>query len=124
LSLYLVAWLARQSWFVGAFGMDGGTSIAPALLLFSLLAGTVSFWFTPLSNVISRKFEYEADCYAAQTMREVRSLIAALRKLNEKNLGNLCPHPVYSGFYYSHPTLAERQGALRSIELTSEAGQS
>ena len=39
-------------------------------------------------------------------------MIAALRKLNEKNLSNLTPHPFYSGFYYSHPTLLEREAAL------------
>ena len=60
----------------------------------------------------SRKHEYEADAYAAHTMKEGNSLIGALRKLNEKNLSNLTPHPIYSGFYYSHPTLVEREEAL------------
>jgi STE24 endopeptidase len=45
-------------------------------------------------------------------MHEPASLIGALRKLNEKNLSNLTPHPLYSGFYYSHPTLLEREQAL------------
>ena len=44
-------------------------------------------------------------------------LIGALRKLNEKNLSNLTPHPLYSGFYYSHPTLLERERALRAVTL-------
>jgi STE24 endopeptidase len=46
-------------------------------------------------------------------MLEPRPLIEALRKLNEKNLSNLTPHRLYSGFYYSHPTLLEREKALR-----------
>jgi len=50
--------------------------------------------------------------YAAETMQESDSLVGALRKLNEKNLSNLTPHPLYSGFYYSHPTLVEREAAL------------
>ena len=29
-----------------------------------------------------------------------------------KNLTNLTPHPLYSGFHYSHPTLLERERAL------------
>ena len=45
-----------------------------------------------------------------------QSLIGALRKLNEKNLSNLTPHPLYSGFYYSHPTLLEREQALFNAE--------
>ena len=34
--------------------------------------------------------------------------------LHKKNLGNLTPHKLYSAFHYSHPTLAERMGALDS----------
>ena len=45
-------------------------------------------------------------------MRESDSLVGALRKLTQKNLSNLTPHPIYSGFYYSHPTLLERESAL------------
>jgi len=40
--------------------------------------------------------------------------VSALRKLSEKNLSNLTPHPWYSAFYYSHPTLLEREAALGS----------
>jgi Zn-dependent protease with chaperone function len=35
--------------------------------------------------------------------------------LSEKNLSNLTPHPLYSSFYYSHPTLLERERALRAM---------
>jgi STE24 endopeptidase len=48
---------------------------------------------------------------------EAGPLVAALRKLNEKNLSNLTPHPIYSGFYYSHPALLEREQALRDLGL-------
>jgi len=77
-----------------------------------LLAPTVTFWISPLAHAFSRRYEYEADAYAAAMTREVRWLISALRKLSEKNLANLRPHPYYSGFYYSHPTLLEREEAL------------
>jgi hypothetical protein len=33
-------------------------------------------------------------------------------KLSSKNLSNLTPHPWYSSFYYSHPTLVERERSL------------
>jgi STE24 endopeptidase len=110
---FVLSWLARQGWFLNAFGFSG-TDIAPVLLLFGLLSGLVTFWFSPLSHLWSRKFEYEADAFAAQMMHGGRSLVAALRKLNEKNLSNLTPHPAYSGFYYSHPTLIEREQALEA----------
>lgn len=114
IGLYLVSILAKQDWFFRSFGFEPG-NIAPALLLFGLLAGLVSFWFSPLVHLWSRRYEYQADAYAAQTMNETQSLIGALRKLNEKNLSNLTPHPYYSGFYYSHPTLLEREQALLRV---------
>ena len=108
---YVLAVLARQEWFYRSFGFGPG-NIAPALLLFGLLAGTVTFWFSPVIHWLSRRYEYQADAFAAAAMRGPESLIGALRKLNEKNLSNLTPHPLYSGFYYSHPTLLEREQAL------------
>jgi STE24 endopeptidase len=114
-----IAWLAQQSWFYSGFGFAPQTSFAPAaitpaFLLFALLAGAATFWLGPLINAWSRRYEYQADRFAREVMGEAQSLIGALRKLTEKNLGNLTPHPLYSGFHYSHPTLVERERALRS----------
>ena len=116
-ALATIAWLARQAWFYQAFGFEAKSNytpagIVPALILFGLLAGTVSFWIGPILNIWSRRFEYQADAFAREVMSEAQPLIGALRKLNEKNLSNLMPHPLYSGFYYSHPTLLERERAL------------
>jgi STE24 endopeptidase len=118
LAFAAIAWLARQQWFYRAFGFEHQTGFAaanvvPAMLLFVLLGGMISFWVSPLIHIWSRRFEYEADAFARLTMGEAQSLIQALRKLSEKNLSNLIPHPLYSSFYYSHPTLLERERALR-----------
>jgi len=110
-AFYLINLLSSQPWFYHAFGFETG-SIVPALLLFSLLSGTISFWISPLANWWSRKHEYEADAFAAQVTGGPAALIGALRKLNEKNLSNLTPHPLYSAMYYSHPTQLERERAL------------
>ena len=110
-AFWLVSILARADWVYRAFGFLPG-NIAPALLLFGLLAGVVGFWFSPLAHWLSRRHEYEADAFAADVMKSPTDLIGALRKLEEKNLSNLTPHPLYSGFYYSHPTLPERERAL------------
>lgn len=115
LAFFLIAWLAEQDWFYGSFGFDPiPAGLAPALLLFSLLSGLFTFWLSPLFNMLSRRFEYQADAYAAGIMAGPTALISALRKLNEKNLSNLTPHPAYSAFYYSHPTILERERSLRS----------
>ncbi len=117
LAFAVIAWLARQEWFYRAFGFEyyagfAAANVTPAMLLFGLLAGTITFWFSPLTHIWSRQFEYEADAFARTIMGEAQSLIQALRKLSEKNLSNLTPHPLYSGFHYSHPTLLERERAL------------
>jgi STE24 endopeptidase len=113
---FCLSLLAKQDWFYRAFGFAPGI-IAPALLLFGLLSGLITFWFSPIAHWWSRRYEYQADAFAAKTMDEPRSLVGALRKLNEKNLSNLTPHPIYSGFYYSHPTLLERERALADYSL-------
>ncbi|MGP8197954.1 MAG: M48 family metalloprotease [Limisphaerales bacterium] len=117
---YLVAVLAKEKWFLDSFGFVPG-DIVPALLLISLLAGLVVFWLSPLFHLLSRRHEYEADAYAAGLIKRHQPLIAALRKLNEKNLSNLTPHRLYSGFYYSHPTLLEREAALTRLAESSPA---
>src|SRR6266404_7565509 len=115
----VIALLARQQWFYRAFGFQyqagfAAANVVPAMLLFALLAGTISFWISPVVHIWSRRFEYQADAFARTTTGDAQPLIQALRKLAEKNLSNLTPHPLYSGFYYSHPTLLERERALRT----------
>ncbi len=106
-----IAWLADSTWFNPAFGLPAG-ELAPAFLLFSLLSGLATFWFTPLGNLFSRKHEYEADAFARDAMGGPGPIVGALRKLAQRNLSNLTPHPWFSGFYYSHPTLVERERAV------------
>lgn len=112
-SFFLMGWLAQTGIFNQAFGFPSG-AVAPVLLLFALVAGPFTFWLEPLMNRWSRKYEYQADAYARQAIQTPTPLITALRKLNLKNLSNLTPDPLYSAFYYSHPTLIEREAALQT----------
>jgi STE24 endopeptidase len=107
----VLAWLARSPWFNMAFGFPPGL-LAPSFLLFGLLSGLVTFWFAPVLNWVSRRHEYEADAFARQAVAGPASMISALRRLAQKNLSNLTPHPWFSAFFYSHPTLVERERAL------------
>ena len=109
-----IAWLASSDWFNPAFHFPAH-ELAPSFLLFGLVSGAVSFWFTPLSNLLSRKHEYEADAFARDAVGGAAPMVGALRKLAQKNLSNLTPHPWYSGFYFSHPTLVEREAALTKL---------
>lgn len=107
----VIAWLARSPWFNQSFGFPAN-ELAPSFLLFALLSGLVTFWFSPLMNVLSRKHEYEADAFAREAVGGPAAMVGALRKLAQKNLSNLTPHPWFSAFHYSHPTLVEREAAL------------
>ncbi len=108
----VIAWLAQSAWFNPAFGLPAGAT-APAFLLFGLLGGLVTFWFTPIGNWISRRHEYEADAFARDALGGPEAMVSALHRLAQKNLTNLTPHPLYSAVYYSHPTIVERERALR-----------
>lgn len=110
-----VGWLMRQEAVWAAFGLPAG-SLASALLLVFLAGGAVTFWLTPLWNLCSRRFEYEADAFAVRTLGSASPFISALRRLQRENLSNFTPHPWYSTFYYSHPTWWEREAALRRSE--------
>ncbi|MEZ4858129.1 MAG: M48 family metallopeptidase [Flavobacteriaceae bacterium] len=75
---------------------------------------TFGILYTPISeitglfmNLLSRKFEYEADDYAKNTFA-AQPLISALKKLSKNSLSNLTPHPAYVFMHYSHPTLLQR----------------
>lgn len=109
----VIGWAAGQPWLFHAFGFSE-PSVPVALLLFVLLSDAVSFWFSPVTHALSRRFEYEADGFARGTLGAAAPLVSALRKLHSKNLSNLTPHPIYSRFHYSHPTLLERERALQA----------
>ena len=112
IGLAVIGWAAQSPVFLQAFGFPAVHSVAPALLIVTLVSGAATFWLSPLTHWWSRKFEYEADAFAKAAVGSATPLAGALKKLSEKNLSNPTPHPAYSFFHYSHPTLAERLGAL------------
>lgn len=110
--LWILSLLLDYAPLFAAFGVREPSHHA-ALVLFSLLAGPFTFWLGPLSALWSRRHEYAADRFAAAAVAP-RPLAGALIKLSRDNLANLSPHPWYSFYHYSHPTLVERLQALRS----------
>lgn len=81
------------------------------LIAFGLLYSPISFFTGILSNMLSRKYEYEADAFARQ-YKYGKQLIQGLIKLSVNNLSNLTPHPAYVFFHYSHPTLLQRKKGI------------
>jgi STE24 endopeptidase len=111
--LYVLSRLVSHSWFYTAFGFAQPSSHA-ALFVFMKVAGSFIFFLSPLSSMLSRKHEYEADRFSAETLGDPQPMIGGLVKLTKDNLSNLTPHPLYSFFYYSHPTVMERIRALET----------
>ncbi len=138
LGFYVVSLLADWPELYSAFGFikDGAPvmSIEALLLIFSLVSGPATFFFTPLGSFWSRKHEYEADRFAVEAVNRLDpgtasapegtpatqsagsvALSSALIKLGKENASNLWPHPLYSFWYYSHPTLVERLNAIAKL---------
>ena len=122
----VVAWLAVQPQFYAALGVVMPISIegkggheALALLLFGLAAPVVLFLTGPLSNYWSRKHEFEADAFAAQTS-SAKDLCDALVAMYRDNAATLTPHPWYSFIHDTHPSAPVRIAALNRLKPLTE----
>lgn len=64
-----------------------------------------------LMNVLSRKFEFEADAFAKGLGMRL-SLASSLIKLHVQNLSTMDADWIYATYHFSHPHLSERLKAL------------
>lgn len=112
ISLAILGWLIDKPWFFNGLGVDKPSNAA-ALLLFMLVSGTFTFFIQPISAYFQRKFEFEADDFAAANAKASK-MISGLVKLYEENASTLTPDPLYSAFHYSHPPAAIRIAHLES----------
>lgn len=96
------------------FRFDNRTQIAalPLLTLWSMLIGLI---ITPAGNIISRRFEYEADEYAVKSTSKKEAFVDTLNKLTKQNLGDEEPHPFVEWFFYSHPSVKKRIAFINSL---------
>lgn len=77
------------------------------IIAFSILFVPISLVLWIITNIISRKNEYQADDFAKQNY-DAKHLVNALKKLSVNNLSNLKPHSFYEFIHYSHPTVLKR----------------
>lgn len=85
------------------------------VIAFSILYNPISEITGLFMNMLSRKFEYQADDYTS-TNYHAKTLISSLKKLSKNSLSNLTPHPLYVFMHYSHPTLLQRIQNLKNKE--------
>lgn len=106
IGLAVLGWLIGQSWFYTGLGVTQPSNAA-ALLLFMLVSPVFTVFLQPISAYFQRKFEFEADDFAAEHAQAAK-MISGLVKLYEENASTLTPDPLYSAFHYSHPPAAIR----------------
>lgn len=87
-------------------------SALPILSIWAMIIGLIT---TPIGNIISRKFEYQADEYAIKTTGKLEAFINTLEKLTDQNLGDKEPHPFVEWFFYSHPSVGKRKEKIEEM---------
>jgi STE24 endopeptidase len=87
-------------------------SALPLLGLWAMIIGLIQ---SPIGNILSRKYEYEADRYAIESTNKPESFISALKKLTDQNLGDKEPHPFVEWFFYSHPSIKNRINGIKDF---------
>lgn len=112
LTFFIISVLYKNSlsWF--DFSNISQISALPLLSLWAMLIGLIQ---TPVGNILSRKYEYEADRYAIESTLKPESFINTLNKLTEQNLGDKEPHPFIECFFYSHPSIKNRIDAIKKF---------
>lgn len=83
------------------------------LITFGILYSPISELTGIFMNMISRKFEYQADDFAKNKF-DGAALVSSLKKLSKNSLSNLTPHKTNVFVHYSHPTLLQRVKNLNS----------
>ncbi len=114
LMFYLLSLFLGNRSFFDAFGMQN-VSVYAGLVFFSFLYTPLNTLLGIVSMYFSRKYEYEADAFAVQTLNKKDAFVEALKKLSVDNLSNLTPHPMKVFMDYSHPPVLKRIQAIERI---------
>jgi STE24 endopeptidase len=112
--LALLSFFLTHDGLFAAFGMQR-RPIYAGLVFFSLLYTPIELVLSFVLHASSRRDEYAADRFAAQTTGQPEMLASALKHLSVHNLSNLTPHPFYVALNHSHPSVLNRITALRSL---------
>ncbi len=106
ISFAVMGFLFDKEWFFQSLGVMVPSSTT-ALVLFTLVSGLFSFWFSPLENWFLRRHEFEADAFACKFAGH-KALVSGLIRLYRENSAPVSDDPVYAVFYRSHPCLQDR----------------
>jgi STE24 endopeptidase len=123
LLLIALNWLMQRPWFYEGLGVEPlmqARNDGLAVVLFLLVMPVFTFLLAPISSLLSRRQEFEADEFAARHASP-RALIDALIKLYKDNATTLTPDPIHSTFYNSHPPASIRIERLLKLRPETAA---
>lgn len=102
---------------IGAVAALTNVSVAPAVLVVSayLLLPALGWPLQLWQSARRRRYEYEADAYAA-AHADARALVSALEKLLANNLTAPTMDSWYAAVFATHPPGASRLARLRAID--------
>ena len=106
ITLYIFSLLINNALLSSALSVDI-PSFHIGLITFGILYSPISEITGIFMNMISRKFEYQADDFAKNQFNG-SYLVSSLKKLSKNSLSNLTPHKANVFIHYSHPTLLQR----------------
>ena len=111
--LFILSLFINNEQLFSVFYMDN-LSVYASLVFFTMLYSPISMIVGVFFSIISRKNEFSADAYSAETAKLPESLITGLKKLSKENLSNLTPHWLNVFLNYSHPPVLDRIKALNA----------
>ncbi len=118
LAVFVFAGFALLALATGVPAISHGLGVPDAsppgwLALAVALLPLARFFLLPARAAWRRRFEFEADAFAAAQTRRP-ALMAALAKLNRANATPFSSDPIYAGFFHFHPDAEERIRRLQA----------
>ena len=114
LMFFLLSFFISYQGLFDAFYLEQ-TSVYAGLIFFGMLYAPLDFFLGMLSQMRSRRNEYQADRFSVETTRNPAAMVDALKKLAVHNLSNLVPHPFYVFLNDSHPPVLKRVEAIENL---------
>ena len=117
LTLFFLSLVVDSAALSRALGADGH-ALALNLLAFGVLFTPVTTAIGVALNGVSRRFEFQADAFAART-HDSAAMIAALRRLSSDALADPTAHPLYAWLFLTHPAPVDRIRAIAAAHAIS-----
>lgn len=109
--------LCSALWAVARYGPAGALLARPeSVPSIMLSAGIASVCAVPLYNLLSRRFERQADALALSATRDSTAFISAMEKLAAQNLSDDDPGWLARIFFFDHPPVEARIASARKTD--------